>query len=305
MSVPTRLRSVLCLTLFVVAAGSGLAAHDFWLEPSTFAPGVDEPVRIHLRIGERFAGESLARNGSLIEKFVIVGPSGERPVPGRDGMDPAGLVRLDAPGIWFVGYRSRPSAVELTPEKFEQYLREEGLEHIIQERVARKETLLPVRERFSRSVKSLLRYGGDQAVQGYDRALGMTLEFVLDADPARASGGRLPVRLLRDGRPLPGALVVAYRRDSIATFLAQPVRAKQARVAKQTTAKKRCVSGPTRTVGSFFQCRAACGCSSRSTWSVRRRQRRRLGERVERADVQSGMIQLPAARFQLPAKSFS
>ena len=127
-------------------------------------------------------------------------------------------MRLDAPGIWFVGYRSRPSAVELTPEKFEQYLREEGLEHVIQERVARKETLLPVRERFSRSVKSLLRYGGDQAAQGYDRALGMTLEFVLDADPARASSGRVPVRLLRNGRPLPGALVVAYRRDSSATF---------------------------------------------------------------------------------------
>lgn len=216
MCVRARLRSVLCATL-IVAAGSGLAAHDFWLEPSTFAPGVDEAVRIHLRIGERFAGESLARNGSLIEKFVIVGPSGERPVPGRDGMDPAGLVRLDAPGIWFIGYRSRPSAVELTPEKFEQYLREEGLEHIIEERVARKETMLPVRERFSRSVKSLLRYGGDQAVQGYDRALGMTLEFVLDADPARASGGRVPVRLLRDGRPLPGALVVAYCRDSSAT----------------------------------------------------------------------------------------
>ena len=44
--------------------------------------------------------------------------------------------------------------------------------------------------------------------------------------------------------------------------------AKQAKAAKQIKAKKRCVSGPTRTVGSFFQCRAACGCSSRSTWSV-------------------------------------
>ena len=224
------------VTILIAAAGAGLAAHDFWLEPSTFAPGVDEPVRIHLRIGERFAGESLARNGSLIEKFVIVGPSGERPVLGRDGMDPAGLVRLDAPGIWFVGYRSRPSAVELAPEKFEQYLREEGLEHIIQERVARKETLLPVRERFSRSVKSLLRYGGDRTVQGYDRALGMTLEFVLDADPARASGGRVPVRLLRDGRPLAGALVVAYRRDSIATFPgpASPGKAGESREAKES-----------------------------------------------------------------------
>ena len=233
MLAPTPLRSVLSLTLFIVAAGSGVAAHDFWLEPSTFAPGVDEPVRIHLRIGEHFTGESLARNGSLIEKFVIVGPSGERPVLGRDGMDPAGLVRLDAPGIWFVGYRSRPSAVELAPEKFEQYLREEGLEHIIQERVARKETLLPVRERFSRSVKSLLRYGGDQAVQGYDRALGMTLEFVLDADPREPPAVAYRFDSCGTAARSPGALVVAYRRDSGATLPAQPVRARQTKAASK------------------------------------------------------------------------
>ena len=222
---------------------------------------------------------------------MIVGPSGERPVLGRDGMDPAGLVRLDAPGIWFVGYRSRPSAVELAPEKFEQYLREEGLEHIIQERVARKETLLPVRERFSRSVKSLLRYGGDQAVQGYDRALGMTLEFVLEADPARASGGRVPVRLLRDGRPLPGALVVAYRRDSIATFPGPAIQGKagESREAKKAAKQKQ----------RSFACQNRQGRSDRSSSVERRlaaqvgphgtccrRQRRRLGERVERADVQ-------------------
>jgi hypothetical protein len=202
------------VTILVAAAGAGLAAHDFWLEPSTFEPGTDEAVRVHLRIGERFAGESLARNGSLIEKFVVVGPSGERPVLGRDGMDPAGLLRLDTPGIWFVGYRSKSSAVELAPDKFEEYLRAEGLERIIDERAARRESQLPGRERFSRSVKSLLRYGGTQASQGFDRALGMTLEFVLEADPARATDGRVPVRLLHDGRPLPGSLVVAYRKDS-------------------------------------------------------------------------------------------
>ena len=73
---------------------------------------------------------------------------------------------------------------------------------------------MPGREKFSRSVKSLLRLGGNQAAQGFDRALGMTLEFVLEADPARAVGGKVPIRLLRDGRPLAGALVVAYRKDS-------------------------------------------------------------------------------------------
>ena len=63
----------------------------------------------------------------------------------------------------------------------------------------------------------------------------MTLEFVLDADPARASGGRVPVRLLRDGRPLAGALVVAYRRDSIATF---PGPASQGKAGESREAKE-------------------------------------------------------------------
>ena len=202
------------VTILIAAAGAGLAGHDFWIEPSTFEPAVDEAVRVHLRIGERFAGESLARNGSLIDKFVVVGPSGEKPVLGRDGMDPAGLLRLDAPGIWFVGYRSKSSAVELAADKFEDYLRAEGLERIIEERATRRERQMPGREKFSRSVKSLLRYGGDRAVQGFDRALGMTLELVLEADPARAAGGRVPVRLVHDGRPLPGALVIAYRKDA-------------------------------------------------------------------------------------------
>ena len=149
----------------------------------------------------------------LIEKFVVVGPTGEKPVLGRDGMDPAGLLRLDTPGIWFVGYRSKSSAVELAADKFEEYLRAEGLERIIDDRAARRESQMPGREKFSRSVKSLLRFGGDQPVQGFDRALGMTLEFVLEADPTRAAGGKVPIRLVRDGRPLAGALVVAYRKD--------------------------------------------------------------------------------------------
>ena len=208
----TRTRSVLVAGLLLTVS-AGLSAHDFWIEPSTFEPKVDEAVRIHLRVGERFAGEAVPRNGARIERFVVLGPSGEKPVLGRDGMDPAGLLRLDAPGIWFVGYRSKPSSVQLEADKFEQYLREEGLERIIEDRAARKESQLPGREQFSRSVKSLLRSGG-QAGPGFDRTLGLTLELVLDADPANAVGGRLPVRLLHDGRPLPGALVVAYRKDA-------------------------------------------------------------------------------------------
>ena len=108
-------RRLCAAATFVVVAAGVVAAHDFWLEPSSFTPPAGGVVRMHLRVGDHFAGEPVARNDARIERFFVVGPSGERPVVGRDGGDPAGLVKIDAPGTWVVGYRSKPSRVELAP----------------------------------------------------------------------------------------------------------------------------------------------------------------------------------------------
>jgi uncharacterized GH25 family protein len=207
-------RRVAVLATILIGLSAGLSAHDFWIEPSTFSPRPDEAVRIQLRVGERFAGEPVARNGAAIERFVAVGPSGEKPVFGRDGLDPAGLLRLETPGLWQIGYRSKPSPVVLPAEKFEQYLRDEGLEYIIDARAARGQSQAAGREIFSRSVKSLLRAGDDAGATGFDRALGLTLEFVPEVDPTTASGKRVPMRLLLEGKPLARAQVVAYRKDA-------------------------------------------------------------------------------------------
>ena len=204
-------------TLALVAMTATTSAHDFWIEPSSFAPRLDEAVRIQLRVGQHFAGEAVPRNSAAIEKFVAVGPSGEQPIFGRDGMDPAGLLRLDAPGLWHIAYRSKAAPVNLPADQFEQYLREEGLEYIIDARAARGESRAPGRERFSRSVKALLRSGTSANATGFDRVLGLTLEFVLEADPMAAPGQRVPMRLLLEGRPLARALVIGYRKNAGAT----------------------------------------------------------------------------------------
>ena len=210
---PMRVRVAVAAT-FLIGLSAALSAHDFWIEPSTFSPRADEAVRIRLRVGERFLGEAVPRNGAAIERFVAVGPSGEKPVVGRDGLDPAGLLRLDTPGLWQIGYRSKPSPVLLPAGKFEQYLREEGLEYIIEARTARGQRQAAGREIFSRSVKSLLRAGTGAGGAGFDRALGFTLEFVPEADPTTAAGTSVPIRLLLEGKPLSQALVVAYRKDA-------------------------------------------------------------------------------------------
>lgn len=212
-----KLVRIVFTSLLIIAVGTTLIAHDFWIEPSGFAPGVDTAVRVHFRVGDRFTGDPLGRNERKIERFFSVAPDGSaRPIVGRDGMDPAGIVRVDAPGLWILGYQGKPSAVTLPAEAFEGYLKEEGLERISLERARAGTAGAQGREHFSRAVKSLVVAGSPDAstLTGYDRTLGLALEIVPQANPFEAGRRELPVRLLFQNEPLQGALVVAMRKAS-------------------------------------------------------------------------------------------
>ncbi|MBA3269757.1 MAG: DUF4198 domain-containing protein [Acidobacteria bacterium] len=138
-------------------------------------------------------------------------------MPGRDGLDPAGLIKVEQPGLVVVGYRSRHSSVEQKPEAFDKYLAEEGLDRIAAIRATHKQPGGVVRELFSRCAKALL-IAGPGAGSGHDRILGFTLELVPEKTPyALRAGARLPVRLLYESQPLEGALVVAMNRADPAT----------------------------------------------------------------------------------------
>ena len=186
-----------------------LSAHDFWIEPSSFRPAVGSDVAARLMVGQKFRGEPLPRNPPLILKFVLVSDRGETPVAGRAGEEPAGRVAITGPGLLVLGYRSANSPLALEASKFEEYLREEGLEGIIAARARSGDSQKPSREVFSRCAKSLLSAGGGGR-SGYDRNVGLTLELIPERNPyALKVGEELPVRLLYEGRPLQGALVAA------------------------------------------------------------------------------------------------
>jgi uncharacterized GH25 family protein len=186
-----------------------LCAHDFWIEPSSFRPAVGSVVAARLMVGQKFRGEPLPRNPALIVKFVLVSDKGETPVSGRPAADPAGTVSISEPGLLVLGYRSANSPVSLEAAKFEEYLKEEGLEKILEARARRGESQTPSREVFSRCAKSLLSAGGGGKT-GFDRDLGFSLELIPERNPYTLKAGEeLPVRLLSEGKPLEGALVAA------------------------------------------------------------------------------------------------
>jgi uncharacterized GH25 family protein len=209
------------LTLVVAAialSGAPLVAHDMWIEPTTFFPESGEIVGVGLRVGQDLLGDRLPRDPALINQFVVEDAEGRKPVVGRTGADPAGFVRAAMPGLLVIGYRSTPSAIEQTAEKFNQYLKEEGLERVAALRASRGQTGA-VREIFSRCAKALMLSGSTNKTEG-DRSLGFTLELVAERNPYTMDVGQeLPVRLTYENRPLAGALVVAMNRANPAQKL--------------------------------------------------------------------------------------
>jgi hypothetical protein len=137
--------------LLMVAVGLSrvsIAAHDMWIEPTSFSPRVGQIVGVQLRVGENLRGNPLPRDSDLVNQFVVEDTGGRKPVIGRDGSDPAGLLRVAVPGMLVVGYSSRPSAIETVADKFNQYLKEEGLEAVAALRARRNETGASAREQF-------------------------------------------------------------------------------------------------------------------------------------------------------------
>ncbi len=200
------------LALLVLA--SSLAAHDFWLEPSSFRPVVGTRIDLQLVVGEHFAGDNLPRKEERILSFVAFDPAGaEAQVLGLDGRAPAGMWKARTPGVHVLGYRSSGTALELEAQKFERYLLEEGLEAVVAERKTRGETAAKGLESYARCAKSIVVAPGEKELNaeqgaGWDRVLGYPLELVPTTNPCTlARGADLTLRLLYRGAPLANALV--------------------------------------------------------------------------------------------------
>ena len=180
-----------------------LAAHDMWIEPTSFLPDAGKVIGVKLRIGQDFLGDPLPRDPALIDQFISVDSSGRKPVYGHDGADPAGLVRVADSSLLILGYQSHPKPITLPAATFNQYLKEEGLDAIAELRTRRNQTNSEAREIFERCAKSLVRYGTPANAQA-DRALGFTLELVAEKNPYTLHAGEdLPVSLMYEGRRFP------------------------------------------------------------------------------------------------------
>lgn len=198
----------------LLALALPLAAHDHWIAPSSFAPGVGERVDLRLRVGHPGEYEEQLRDPRRMVRFELHGPQGVKPIHGLDGRSPAGFFKPAAAGLVTLVYQSNHAFVEIAPEAYARYLAEEGLEEIAAERERRGESARAGRDSYLRCDKALL-FVGDGATTGFDRSLGLPLELVLETDPrAWTPGKELLLRLELEQQPLARRQVKLMRVDA-------------------------------------------------------------------------------------------
>jgi uncharacterized GH25 family protein len=195
------------------ALGGTAAAHDFWLQPRKWQaiPGIAMPISFEVGHGD--ARERWAAGSDKLAGLTEVSRRGAVNLRSlfREGGQQPHLVRtFREPGLHIVTMRSGDSFSDLPAIRFNDYLALEGLTPAIAARARSGRTKVNGREFYSRRAKALIQVGrplpSDNALA--TRPVGMTLEIVPLRNPYALGGDhRLPVQILFEGRPLPGALV--------------------------------------------------------------------------------------------------
>lgn len=191
------------------------AAHEFWLWPSSYhAPGGRE-IQIAAATGEGFGGQPMpfARERTVSLELLAARRLDLTVVAGEGDSVFARFIAPDDSGA-VVTYVSEPAAITLPAAKFEAYLADDGLDQVLAARAAAGQSTLPGRERFRRCAKTWVagtgRAGANASALRLLSPAGLPAEIVALTDPLAAD--TLRVQLCAGGRPVPGALVHAWRR---------------------------------------------------------------------------------------------
>ena len=103
-------------------------------------------------------------------------------------------------------------------DKFNRYLDDEGQDAVTALRARLGQNEQPGREVYTRYLKALVQErdpAGAMPETLYKRRVGQRLEILLENDPGRMRPDQtLTVKVLFEGKPLPGAKVFAYRRGT-------------------------------------------------------------------------------------------
>ncbi len=206
-------RVVVSLSL-IVLIGLAAQAHEFWLQPDKFFYRKGEILKLNFMVGENFMGErwDLKRHrlirfdhhaGSYSSGLIETVSPGE-----GNNLE----LKLEREGTNLFVMQSNNAFIELDAEKFNAYLKEDGLEDIIQYREKTGASQRGAREFYQRSAKLLVQVG-DGRDDTFQKQVGLPLEIIPVKNPyALKPGQEMKFQIFFEGTPLPFAMVKVWNR---------------------------------------------------------------------------------------------
>ncbi len=226
-----RRRTVAVVSLIMVMlalAAVAAEAHDLFLRPRDYVVRAGAAIRVRVLNGTFSSSESAVAKARLRD-LTVAGPAGVThpdTAGWTDGeKESEWRVAIREPGTHVLGASLEPKTIRLTGTQFNNYLREEGLPHIVDARKAARQLDDPAHERYAKHVKAMVRVeGGTSSASDttYRVRFGYPAELVPLDDPyTLAAGGTLRVLALAGGQPLANHIVQAGGRTTSGSRIPQ------------------------------------------------------------------------------------
>jgi uncharacterized GH25 family protein len=205
---------LLTLLLFVTVASA--LAHEFWLFPKTFFPNVGDKLTWEIMVGENYEGERWGGGSRRVDRLRLITSRGEQNLTAQiqqsDAQVTPPAVDIRYSETQMLVLETNNSFIELEADKFEDYLKEDGLALALNYREKNAEQQKKGREFYRRCAKSIVQVGTTTNTLP-SKPTGIDLDIIPLQNPyALKPNTPLSCQILYQQKPLPNALVRCWRR---------------------------------------------------------------------------------------------
>ncbi len=196
-------------------------SHEFWLQPKKYKYKVGEQMNVDFMVGESFAGSFWDLKRHKVEKLEMFHLTGKKNLLNEVKTNEGNNLgyKFTQAGTHMLVMKSDPAYIELEAEKFNDYLREDGLDYILDERRKSNELGKSSKEYYTRFTKLIVQ-SGDKLDETYKKKTGLRLEIIPDVNPySLASGDYIQCQILFEGKPSAHALVKVWSHIGNKVFL--------------------------------------------------------------------------------------
>jgi uncharacterized GH25 family protein len=188
-------------------------AHEFWLEPLKFWLNTNEKTTLNLMVGENYQGEKADGTKFKIVKLKHFAKDVAEDFQQNQSKTDLALVNVAfaTEGNHLLAFNNTNKFIELEAAKFNDYLKEDGMENVLEIRKKENNLGKKGREFYQRCVKTLFQVGKKQDGT-YAQNTGMRLELIPSQNPYSATVKQISFKILFDNQPLEKALVVVWQK---------------------------------------------------------------------------------------------